>query len=104
MVGQIASLIFFTLILTSSLVSKDAEALPKFWDSGSYAPFLSNEYKNAQYNARLQRELANNLALLLAGEEDLPWPPYGDRFVQSKRQIRYNQCYFNPISCFRKRK
>ncbi|XP_076360991.1 uncharacterized protein LOC143252545 isoform X2 [Tachypleus tridentatus] len=57
-----------------------------------------------RYNARLQRELANNLALLLAGEEDLPWPPYGDRFVQSKRQIRYNQCYFNPISCFRKRK
>jgi len=21
-----------------------------------------------------------------------------------KRQIRYHQCYFNPISCFRKRK
>ncbi|CAM1304422.1 Uncharacterised protein g3762 [Pycnogonum litorale] len=26
------------------------------------------------------------------------------RSVPSKRQLRYHQCYFNPISCFRKRK
>ncbi|XP_022249713.1 uncharacterized protein LOC111087421 [Limulus polyphemus] len=104
MMALTSSLFFFTLILTSSLVAKNAEARPKFWESGNYAPILNDEYKSAQYNARLQRELANNVALLLAGDEDLPWPPYGGRFVQSKRQIRYNQCYFNPISCFRKRK
>lgn len=28
------------------------------------------------------------------------WDPY--RQLVSKRQTRYRQCYFNPISCFRK--
>ncbi|XP_030384485.1 uncharacterized protein LOC115631790 [Scaptodrosophila lebanonensis] len=34
-------------------------------------------------------------------------PSYGNmnelyRLPESKRQVRYRQCYFNPISCFRK--
>ncbi|ALC39228.1 Ast-C [Drosophila busckii] len=34
-------------------------------------------------------------------------PSYGNmnelyRMPESKRQVRYRQCYFNPISCFRK--
>ncbi|XP_017076369.2 uncharacterized protein LOC108111413 isoform X2 [Drosophila eugracilis] len=34
-------------------------------------------------------------------------PTYGNvnelyRLPESKRQVRYRQCYFNPISCFRK--
>ncbi|EDW63927.1 uncharacterized protein AstC isoform X1 [Drosophila virilis] len=34
-------------------------------------------------------------------------PTYGNmnelyRSPESKRQVRYRQCYFNPISCFRK--
>nr|QHB80526.1 allatostatin C [Carabus violaceus] len=29
-------------------------------------------------------------------------PNFPDRFMMSKRQQRYRQCYFNPISCFRK--
>lgn len=35
------------------------------------------------------------------GSSNLPvWDPY--RQLVSKRQTRYRQCYFNPISCFRK--
>ncbi|KAI1301571.1 hypothetical protein HDE_02710 [Halotydeus destructor] len=37
------------------------------------------------------------------------WVPYADQLEsfkkdQKRQQIRYHQCYFNPISCFRKRK
>lgn len=36
-----------------------------------------------------------------SGSGNFPvWDPY--RQLVSKRQTRYRQCYFNPISCFRK--
>ncbi|XP_037076613.1 uncharacterized protein LOC119097752, partial [Pollicipes pollicipes] len=31
-------------------------------------------------------------------------PPGAGPLTPAKRQIRYHQCYFNPISCFRRRK
>ncbi|XP_053208856.1 uncharacterized protein LOC128392802 [Panonychus citri] len=33
-----------------------------------------------------------------------PSGPTRDILSPEKRQIRYHQCYFNPISCFRRRK
>nr|XP_015930096.1 allatostatin-like [Parasteatoda tepidariorum] len=29
---------------------------------------------------------------------------FSESELPSKRQMRYNQCYFNPISCFKRRK
>ncbi|XP_022238719.1 uncharacterized protein LOC111085263 [Limulus polyphemus] len=105
MLAKETTFIIFTLILTCRYVTKDAEAYPEFWKSANYPSFLDVQEKNPQFTSRLPADFANKVALLLAGE--LPWQdkePYGNGFVQRKRQIRYNQCYFNPISCFRKRK
>ncbi|XP_076318426.1 uncharacterized protein LOC143229668 [Tachypleus tridentatus] len=97
--------VIFTLILTCRYATKDVEAYPEFWKSASYLSFLNGKEKSPQYTSRLPVDFANKVALLLAGE--LPWQHkelYDNGFVERKRQMRYNQCYFNPISCFRKRK
>lgn len=47
-----------------------------------------------------------NLVLLYGNGQDKNWKKlngfYSMLSGQQKRQIRYQQCYFNPISCFRR--
>lgn len=47
-----------------------------------------------------------NLVLFYNNGQDKNWKKLGGFYSmlsgQQKRQIRYQQCYFNPISCFRR--
>ncbi|RZC32467.1 hypothetical protein BDFB_009313 [Asbolus verrucosus] len=45
--------------------------------------------------------LAQRLSEMSSQTGDYPWEK-AIRSPESKRQSRYRQCYFNPISCFRK--
>lgn len=53
---------------------------------------------------RLQMQMAKNplYSSSINGGGSLPyWDPMF-RIPEMKRQVRYRQCYFNPISCFKK--
>ncbi|XP_076315688.1 uncharacterized protein LOC143228293 [Tachypleus tridentatus] len=106
MTGKEATLIFLFLTLTCALVTKSEDVFPDFWKSIKYGPIFRGEDKNSQGDPRIPEALENDEALLLGQSDHQPWIkqlPFDRRFLPSKRQIRYNQCYFNPISCFRKR-
>ncbi|XP_022243457.1 uncharacterized protein LOC111086126 [Limulus polyphemus] len=106
MTGKEATLIFLSLTLTCIFVTKSEAVFPEFWKSVKYDPILKDEYKNIQGDPRIPEALDNDEALLLGQSDYQPWEeqvPFDRRLLPSKRQIRYNQCYFNPISCFRKR-
>lgn len=58
----------------------------------------SLERSNFQYRPVYQNSIFKSSA---ANRGSLPlWEPYQQ--LVTKRQARYRQCYFNPISCFRK--
>lgn len=66
----------------------------------NYNPYVSNQlddYGLDQLQLQLLAQYAQNNAIGGNGGWDQLY-----RAPEMKRQIRYRQCYFNPISCFKK--
>lgn len=84
--------------------------LTDFEKSFPYRPIPSSQYFNYDEPSPLDkyqmqyRSFVPNGPIFRGGgggSASLPlWDTY--RQLVSKRQTRYRQCYFNPISCFRK--
>nr|ABY26679.1 VP1.6 [Lychas mucronatus] len=77
----------------------------------SFAASFAREWSAADRNFINSPEgqmMLNRMEMFLANRErGYPWSEMENdsgRAAASKRQIRYHQCYFNPISCFRRRK
>lgn len=54
---------------------------------------------------RLQMQLLANIAGSQNNNQGVYGPEHYEqllRMPETKRAVRYRQCYFNPISCFRK--
>lgn len=109
--------IFFGITLTVIFMTAIVKGRPQLYDSNvneieqlqsgqTYNPFLIYSYLN-----RLPENQYEKLKLFLDAQQDLKEDTVsGGRAVELhlrepmiKRQaVRYRQCYFNPISCFRK--
>ncbi|XP_038113051.1 uncharacterized protein LOC119767749 [Culex quinquefasciatus] len=66
----------------------------------NYNPYVSNQlddYGLDRLQLQLLAQYAQNNAIGGGGGWDQLY-----RAPEMKRQIRYRQCYFNPISCFKK--
>ncbi|XP_067144821.1 uncharacterized protein AstC [Centruroides vittatus] len=84
------------LILILVLISFAAASFAREW-SAADRNFINSPEGQMMLN-RLEMFLANR-------ERSYPWSDMDNEGrATSKRQIRYHQCYFNPISCFRRRK
>lgn len=66
----------------------------------NYNPYIANQledYGLDRFQLQMLAQYAQNNAIGNGGGWDQLY-----RAPEMKRQIRYRQCYFNPISCFRK--
>ncbi|XP_054160410.1 allatostatin-like [Oppia nitens] len=66
-----------------------------------------NEYNRALYLDKLDKlgAIINNPKhRVVVQANNMGGSPVAGYEGHQKRQIRYHQCYFNPISCFRRRK
>lgn len=77
--------------------------LEKFYSSYRLPAYIGVEEPNSLERLQLQYRAnplyANNMLGGIGGAGGY-WDPL--RQLVNKRQTRYRQCYFNPISCFRK--
>uniref|UniRef100_A0A6M2DVU4 Putative conserved secreted protein n=1 Tax=Xenopsylla cheopis TaxID=163159 RepID=A0A6M2DVU4_XENCH len=95
--------------LASFVAGRPQHSLSAAYDSSAQGEnsLDSNEIRR-YYQSAEDPTLANLQMQLLAQQyaaanrlEGLPWEQLL-RVPETKRQVRYRQCYFNPISCFRK--
>lgn len=105
---------FFRIVVFRFLVQEVQEAQPSISDIEKfYSIYRSPQYFNMDDENSMDRlqqyqnRLYPGIPLSAIGRNTAPnalplplWNPY--RQLVTKRQSRYRQCYFNPISCFRK--
>lgn len=74
--------------------------LEKFYSSYRFPAYIGVEEPNPLERLQLQYRANPNNIFNGAGGAANYWDPL--RQLVNKRQTRYRQCYFNPISCFKK--
>ncbi|KAF8793424.1 Allatostatin like protein [Argiope bruennichi] len=81
---------FLIFLLVAWVCGETAAAYLKAWEDGE-------ERSPSPYEQAMLKRLQTYL-----DAEDRQ--RFADADIPAKRQMRYSQCYFNPISCFKRRK
>ncbi|XP_026481520.1 uncharacterized protein LOC113388347 [Ctenocephalides felis] len=104
---HLSLVLMFLTCLAALAAGRPQHSLSAYDSSQGENSLESNELRR-YYQSAEDPTLANLQMQLLAQQyaaanrlDGLPWEQLL-RVPETKRQVRYRQCYFNPISCFRK--
>jgi len=90
-------LLAFVICLACS--PAQAEPAPSFPEFRGMSPFGLGPQKEDRYNSLFEAiMMQGGLGRGRGGSSS-----YAEGMAPSKRQLRYHQCYFNPVSCFKRK-